>query len=67
MSFFPARLSRPYVCKTCKTSLQHARKRFTTATGTKLDIYDAVILGGGPVGLGLLAALSKVIQLPYEL
>src|SRR5271154_1501714 len=52
-----ALLKRQYVCTSCRRSLAIANRRtFTTTSPKKLDLYDIVAVGGGPVGLALLAA-----------
>jgi hypothetical protein len=52
-------LKRQYVCTSCRRSLAIANRRtFTTTSPKKPDLYDIVAVGGGPVGLALLAALS---------
>ncbi|KAJ5109144.1 hypothetical protein N7456_005819 [Penicillium angulare] len=48
---------RPYVCASCRNGIGAGRRRFASATAQKPDIYDVVCVGGGPAGLGLLAAL----------
>jgi hypothetical protein len=49
----------PYVCASCRRSLKTTRRQtFASATQRTPDIYDVVTVGGGPVGLALLAALS---------
>jgi hypothetical protein len=48
-----------YVCTSCRRSLAIGKRRnFTTTSPKKPDLYDIVAVGGGPVGLALLAALS---------
>ncbi|KAJ5544666.1 Monooxygenase FAD-binding [Penicillium sp. DV-2018c] len=49
---------RPYVCPTCRHGTGAARRRFASKSDS-LDIYDVVCVGGGPAGLGLLAALRS--------
>jgi hypothetical protein len=59
MKTFVALTFRPYVCAYCRNSLVKAkRRRLATSATSKPDIYDVVMVGGGPIGLGLLAALS---------
>ncbi|KAJ5679576.1 hypothetical protein N7462_007820 [Penicillium macrosclerotiorum] len=48
---------RPYICPTCRHGIGASRRRFGTKTDQTPDIYDVVCVGGGPAGLGLLAAL----------
>ena len=49
-----------YVCASCRRTLATARRRsFATSSSKPTEIYDIVAVGGGPVGLALLAALSK--------
>ncbi|PYH89389.1 ubiquinone biosynthesis monooxgenase [Aspergillus ellipticus CBS 707.79] len=51
---------RPYVCPSCQLGRLPARRRFashTPSSGSPPEIYDVVCVGGGPAGLGLLAAL----------
>ncbi|KAJ5476661.1 MonooxygenaseFAD-binding [Penicillium sp. IBT 31633x] len=47
---------RPYVCPTCRHSIGAGRRRFGSKADSP-DLYDVVCVGGGPAGLGLLAAL----------
>ncbi|RAL17156.1 putative ubiquinone biosynthesis monooxgenase (Coq6) [Aspergillus homomorphus CBS 101889] len=52
--------ARPYVCPSCQLSRLPARRRFashSTPSSASPEIYDVVCVGGGPAGLGLLAAL----------
>ncbi|PYH46735.1 putative ubiquinone biosynthesis monooxgenase (Coq6) [Aspergillus saccharolyticus JOP 1030-1] len=52
--------ARPYVCPSCQLGGLPARRRFashSTPTSASPEIYDVVCVGGGPAGLGLLAAL----------
>ncbi|EPS33397.1 hypothetical protein PDE_08359 [Penicillium oxalicum 114-2] len=48
---------RAYVCPSCRSGIGSARRRLATQAGRTPDIYDVVCVGGGPAGLGLLAAL----------
>ncbi|OAX84647.1 ubiquinone biosynthesis monooxygenase COQ6 [Emergomyces africanus] len=51
---------RLYVCQSCKRNLQPGRRTFSSSRSTQRpDIYDIVCVGGGPAGLGLLAALRS--------
>ncbi|KAJ5345050.1 hypothetical protein N7452_003054 [Penicillium brevicompactum] len=47
---------RPYVCQTCRHGIGAGRRRFASQADSP-DLYDVVCVGGGPAGLGLLAAL----------
>ncbi|KAJ5086761.1 hypothetical protein NUU61_008068 [Penicillium alfredii] len=47
---------RPYICPSCRHGIGAGRRRLGTQLGSP-DIYDVVCVGGGPAGLGLLAAL----------
>ncbi|KAJ6189657.1 hypothetical protein N7519_004565 [Penicillium mononematosum] len=47
---------RPYVCPTCRQGISAGRRRFGSKSDSP-DLYDVVCVGGGPAGLGLLAAL----------
>lgn len=49
---------RPYVCPSCRSGPVAGRRRFASQPEPVPDIYDVVCVGGGPAGLGLLAALS---------
>ena len=52
-------LLRPYVCKPCRHKLATSRRRgVSISSSPKPELYDIVTVGGGPVGLSLLAALS---------
>ncbi|KAJ5168152.1 uncharacterized protein N7482_003746 [Penicillium canariense] len=53
----PRAALRPYVCPSCRHGVGAGRRRFGTQTNQAPDIYDVVCVGGGPAGLGLLAAL----------
>ena len=48
---------RPYICPSCRHGIGGSRRRFASQPDQKPDIYDVVCVGGGPAGLGLLAAL----------
>ncbi|KAI9932856.1 hypothetical protein ASPWEDRAFT_47269 [Aspergillus wentii DTO 134E9] len=48
---------RPYVCPSCRSGAVSGRRRFASKPDQTPDIYDVVCVGGGPAGLGLLAAL----------
>ncbi|TLS25019.1 hypothetical protein PpBr36_07625 [Pyricularia pennisetigena] len=59
-----AMLSRPsttrYICRRCNDVVKRSRtaaRSYTSISGSKLDIYDVVCVGGGPAGLSLLTAL----------
>ncbi|TQB67968.1 putative ubiquinone biosynthesis monooxygenase [Monascus purpureus] len=52
-----ASVLRPYVCPSCRHGALSGRRRFASTSGQIPDIYDVVCVGGGPAGLGLLAAL----------
>ncbi|PLB50358.1 putative ubiquinone biosynthesis monooxgenase [Aspergillus steynii IBT 23096] len=47
---------RPYICPSCRTG-PPSRRRFGSKPQQAPEIYDVVCVGGGPAGLGLLAAL----------
>ena len=52
------------ICKACRSSIRpHKRRRFGTDSITSNpkseDIYDVITVGGGPVGLAILAALKS--------
>lgn len=53
--------ARPFVCRSCRLAVQRTTKRYrSTGSGHQPEIYDVVTVGGGPVGLALLAALSRM-------
>lgn len=49
----------PYVCASCRYGIRAGSRRFSTNASQTPEIYDVVCVGGGPAGLGLLAALRK--------
>ncbi|PGH27354.1 ubiquinone biosynthesis monooxygenase COQ6 [Polytolypa hystricis UAMH7299] len=51
-------LWRPYVCPSCRHGIQ-SRRSYASKSPQVPDIYDIVCVGGGPAGLGLLAALRS--------
>lgn len=54
------RTLRPYVCSSCQWQLLRTkRRRFASTSNPAPEIYDLATVGGGPVGLALLAALSE--------
>ncbi|EEQ88206.1 ubiquinone biosynthesis monooxygenase Coq6 [Blastomyces dermatitidis ER-3] len=52
---------RLYVCPSCRHHLQPGRRAFASSSRPRQppDIYDIVCVGGGPAGLGLVAALRS--------
>ena len=46
-----------FVCRRCRFAIKKASQKRHASTSPA--IYDVVAVGGGPVGLALLAALSK--------
>ncbi|KAI9039964.1 putative ubiquinone biosynthesis monooxgenase (Coq6) [Aspergillus affinis] len=48
---------RPYVCPSCRSGRLPSRRKFASKPQQNPEIYDVVCVGGGPAGLGLLAAL----------
>lgn len=65
MSLRTASRSSRHICKACRSNIERSTKRrkfgtnSVTSNPKSEDIYDVVTVGGGPVGLALLAALSK--------
>ncbi|KAJ5638016.1 hypothetical protein N7490_007895 [Penicillium lividum] len=57
MRSIPRLALRPYVCPSCRHGIGASRRKFGTQYAQSPDIYDVVCVGGGPAGLGLLAAL----------
>ncbi|KAJ5522296.1 hypothetical protein N7527_006411 [Penicillium freii] len=53
---FSRAVLRPYVCPTCRHGISAGRRRFGSKSDSP-ELYDVVCVGGGPAGLGLLAAL----------
>ena len=47
-----------YVCRACRHQLRRQIQR-PFASSSSPEVYDVVAVGGGPVGLALLAALSQ--------
>ena len=57
------RSARPYVCLYCQQHLLRTKRRtFASNYQQNQSIYDVVTIGGGPVGLALLAALSLCLH-----
>lgn len=48
---------RPYICPSCRHGARIGGRQFGTKSDQTADIYDVVCVGGGPAGLGLMAAL----------
>ena len=58
------RSARPYVCSSCQQYLfRTKRRKFASSSSSTPEIYDVVSVGGGPVGLAFLAALSRLVAL----
>lgn len=58
---------RPYICSSCRHHLLRTKRRkfsSSSSSSSTPDIYDVVSVGGGPVGLAFLAALSEFALLP---
>ena len=53
-----ARSLGPFICRQCRVATRRATQKRHASTSPA--IYDVVAVGGGPVGLALLAALSKL-------
>jgi hypothetical protein len=51
-----------FVCHACRHRLSQSRRGFASVTRQR-EIYDVVTVGGGPVGLALLAALSIIYSI----
>lgn len=49
---------RPYICQSCRRDAHIVRRKLSSKPSSIPEIYDVVCVGGGPAGLGLLAALS---------
>ena len=60
MRLKPSSFPRPYVCPSCQSRVFSKRRKFASIASKGPDIYDVVCVGGGPVGLGLVAALSML-------
>ena len=57
----PASISAParsFICSSCRAAHRSIFQRRHASTSKTPAIYDVVAVGGGPVGLALLAALS---------
>ncbi|KAK2808112.1 hypothetical protein FQN50_005030 [Emmonsiellopsis sp. PD_5] len=57
----PQSALRSYVCPSCRRGLQPRRRAFASSSKSRPlpDVYDIVCVGGGPAGLGLVAALRS--------
>lgn len=53
-----------FVCEECQNRLRRSQ-RGLASTSTPPEIYDVVTVGGGPVGLALVAALSEPFEAIY--
>lgn len=56
---------RAFLCRHCRVALRQTMRKRHASTSTSPEIYDVVAVGG-PVGLALLAALSKRIHFIYR-
>jgi hypothetical protein len=56
---------RTFLCRHCRVALRQTVRKRHASTSTSPEIYDVVAVGGGPVGLALLAALSKLFCFIY--